>query len=200
MTRPPPAYPFTFEPLREEHLPRLRAWLERPHVAAWWGPAESLDELREAYLLPADAPHATRAHLALLDGEPAGFIQHYVVKGSGGGWWEDETDPGARGIDQFLADGERLGEGRGRAMIRAFLHRLFADPSVTVVQTDPRPDNLRARRCYARCGFVPVRELVTPDGPALLMRCTRDSLLQACRADPGADAQADATPCQGSPP
>jgi len=157
----------------------LREWLLRPHAAAWWGPVPSVAELREDYLLGADQPSATRAWIAHHGGQPVGFIQSYVVMGSGGGWWEDESDPGARGIDQFLADEAQLGQGIGRAMIRAFVGQLFADPHVTVVQTDPAPHNERAIRCYAAAGFRAVGEVDTPDGPALLMRCTRQSLLQA---------------------
>ena len=153
----------------------LREWLCRPHVAEWWGPAESLDELRENYVLHAALPNATLACIAHLGSGPIGFIQSYVVMDSGGGWWKDESDPGARGIDQFLADPDRLGQGLGSAMIRAFLDRLFADPAVTVVQTDPDPRNERAIRSYRRAGFLPAGNILTPDGPALLMRCTRDS-------------------------
>lgn len=160
---------FDFRPLAEADLPLLRAWLERPHVAAWWGPAESVKALREDFL----AGGTTLAFIAHRDGEPIGFMQCYVVMGSGDGWWPDETDPGARGIDQFLADAARLGQGLGRAMVRAFVDRLFEDPAVTVVQTDPSPDNPRAIRCYAAAGFEPVGEVATPDGPALLMRCLR---------------------------
>ena len=109
----------------------------------------------------------------MLDGEPVGFIQCYVVMGSGDGWWEAETDPGARGIDQFLADPDRLGRGLGRAMIGAFVERLFADPSVTVVQTDPDPANVRAIRCYEAAGFERVALVATPGGDALLMRRRR---------------------------
>jgi hypothetical protein len=43
----------------------------------------------------------------------------------GRGWWEDETDPGARGIDQFLAEAHQLNQGIGRRMIRAFVNNLF---------------------------------------------------------------------------
>jgi RimJ/RimL family protein N-acetyltransferase len=50
---------------------------------------------------------------------------------------------------------------------RAYL--LWADPAVTKVQTDPSPDNARAIRAYEKAGFKRVRELTTPDGPALLM-------------------------------
>ncbi|MDR7335565.1 GNAT family N-acetyltransferase [Roseateles asaccharophilus] len=160
---------FKFRPLAEPDLPLLHAWLQRPHVAERWGPAEPVEELREDFL----SGGTTRAFMALLDGEPVGFVQSYVVMGSGDGWWEDETDPGARGIDQFLAHAHQLGRGLGRAMVRAFVARLFSDQAVTVVQTDPSPDNPRAIRCYAAAGFKAVGEVVTPDGPALLMRCWR---------------------------
>jgi RimJ/RimL family protein N-acetyltransferase len=173
---------FRFHPLLEEHLPMLHKWLLRPHVAQWWGDAESVDELRCDYILVAGQPNATRAYIASLGAEPIGFIQSYVVMGSGGGWWEDESDPGARGIDQFLSEARQLGQGLGRRMIRAFLSGLFSDPAVSVIQTDPHPTNLRAVRCYAAAGFQAVGPVDTPDGRALLMRCTRQSLARAERA------------------
>jgi RimJ/RimL family protein N-acetyltransferase len=166
---------FHFHPLTEQHLPMLREWLLRPRVAQWWGEAESVEELRSDFLT-ASEPNATRAFIACLGSQPIGFMQCYVVMNSGGGWWEDETDPGARGIDQFLADPGQLGQGLGRRMIRAFVGRLFGDPAVSIVQTDPDPANLRAVRCYRAAGFQAVGPVTTPDGPALLMRCTRQSL------------------------
>jgi RimJ/RimL family protein N-acetyltransferase len=165
-----------FRPLSEADLPLLHAWLARPHVAEWWSPTPTLAELIEEYGPLTDSRGRTRPYLVLGDGEPIGFIQSYVAMGSGDGWWEDERDPGVRGIDQFLAHADQLGRGIGPAMIRAFVRELFADPAVTTVQTDPSPDNARAIRCYAKVGFRPVRELVTPDGPALLMVCRRDGL------------------------
>ena len=151
----------------------LREWLLRPHVAEWWGPAESIDELRESYIAGVEQRSTTRAYIVRVDERPIGFIQSYVVMGSGGGWWENETDPGARGTDQFLAEPGDLNRGIGSAMLRVFVDRLFEDPSATVVQTDPDPLNTRAIRCYARAGFVPAGVVETPDGRALLMKCYR---------------------------
>ncbi len=162
-----------FAAVREVDLPLLRKWLLRPHVAEWWGTADALDELRADYIAGVDEPNATRGYIVSLRARPIGFIQSYVVKGAGGGWWESETDQGARGIDQFLAEPADLGKGLGTAMIGAFVARLFDDPGVTVVQTDPDPANARAIRCYARAGFRPVGVVETPGGPALLMRCRR---------------------------
>lgn len=107
------------------------------------------------------------------DGAPIGYTQSYVAMGSGDGWWEDEQDPGVRGIDQFLAHSEQLGRGLGTEMVRAFVQHLFADPSVTRIQTDPSPENRRAIHCYEKAGFHPVGEVDTPDGRALLMVCDR---------------------------
>lgn len=177
VTTPSPR--FTFRPLQESDLPTLRGWLLRPHVAEWWGPAESIAELRQNYIDGAAERGATRAYIAYEGAAPIGFIQVYVVMGAGGGWWPEEADPGARGTDQFLADASRVGQGLGPAMLRAFLDQLFAEPAVTVVQTDPHPSNRRAIRAYARAGFDEVGRVATPDGPALLMRCTRQSLARA---------------------
>jgi len=151
----------------------LQEWLGRPHVAQWWQPTPTLKEVQEEFG-PLTVPGARdQAYIASADGRDIGYIQSYVVKDSGGGWWPDEQDPGARGIDQFLANADQLGRGLGTELIRAFLERLFADVSVSRVQTDPAPDNLRAIRCYEKSGFRRVREVDTPDGCALLMACDR---------------------------
>jgi RimJ/RimL family protein N-acetyltransferase len=82
-------------------------------------------------------------------------------------WWQPE--PTLAQLEQNLADGERLGQGLGSRMVGAFVERLFQDPAVSSVQTDPSPDNARAIRCYRRAGFVDQGVVDTPDGPALLM-------------------------------
>jgi RimJ/RimL family protein N-acetyltransferase len=169
-----PTAEITFRPLADDDLSLLHGWLGRPHVAEWWSPTPTLAELTEEYGPLTGGRASTKPYLVLVEGEPIGFIQSYVALGSGDGWWEDERDPGVRGIDQFLAHPDRLGRGLGTAMVRTFVRRLFADPTVTRVQTDPSPENARAIRCYGKAGFRPVREIITPDGPALLMVCERE--------------------------
>jgi len=60
-------------------------------------------------------------------------------------------------------------------MVRAFVQRLFADPAVTRIQTDPSPVNRRAIRCYEKAGFHRVKIVTTPDGPAVYMVRTRST-------------------------
>lgn len=166
---PPDPTDFSFRPLLPSDLPILHAWLQRPHVAQWWEHPRTVGDVESEYLPVTRGESTTHASIASLEGRPVGFIQSYVVLGSGDGWWEQETDPGARGIDQFLCNADQLGQGLGSAMVARFSDLLLADPAVTKVQTDPSPDNPRAIGCYRRAGFEAIGEVDTPDGPALLM-------------------------------
>jgi aminoglycoside 6'-N-acetyltransferase Ib len=161
----------TLRLMTEDDIPRLHAWLRRPHVAEWWAGEESLslEEARVEYSPRVMASDRETPYIAMLEGQPIGYAQSYVALGCGGGWWEDETDPGVRGIDQFLSEASLLGRGLGTSLVAALVELLFCDPAVTKVQTDPEPTNLRAIRCYEKAGFKAVRTIVTPDGAALYM-------------------------------
>jgi AacA4 family aminoglycoside N(6')-acetyltransferase len=171
----------TLRLMTEADLGMLHEWLNRPHIVAWWGGEEarpSLDEVRQHYLPSVLAGAGVTPYIAMIGTEAIGYAQSYVAMGSGDGWWEDETDPGVRGIDQSLANAADLNQGLGTALVRALVNRLFSDPAVTKVQTDPSPDNHRAIRCYEKAGFVQHGVIDTPDGPAMYMVQTRE----ACEA------------------
>lgn len=163
---------FTFRRLRASDLILLDEWIRRPHVAQWWL-GESLprdtDATARHYRPTLQHDSYVKPYIASLDDEPVGFIQSYVAIECGDGWWADETDPGVVGVDQFLADEGNLGRGLGARMVSAFVRCLFRSGEVTKVQTDPHPANARAIRCYEKVGFRRVRNIETPDGPALLM-------------------------------
>lgn len=163
-----------FRPLTSDDVATVVEWLSRPHVAEWWDWPLAREEFAMDYadVIAQRSPH--RAYIASADGRAIGFIQSYqAVASHADGWWLEEHDPGVYGIDQFLANADDLGRGIGTAMVKSFVARLFDDPQVTRVQTDPNPANARAVRCYEKAGFRAVRQLVTPDGPSLLMYAER---------------------------
>ena len=168
--------------MTEHDLPLLHDWLNRPHISEWWGGDEarpSLAQVQEHYLPRILAEESVTPYIALLGDEPIGYAQSYVALGTGDGWWEHETDPGVRGIDQLLANPGQLGHGLGTRLVRELLELLFADPAVTKIQTDPAPNNLPAIRCYEKAGFVREKVIATPDGPAVYMVQTRQSFQRA---------------------
>jgi aminoglycoside 6'-N-acetyltransferase-1b/aminoglycoside 6'-N-acetyltransferase-2 len=162
--------------MAERDLPMLHDWLNRPHIVEWWGGERpSQQEVRERYLPRVLAEEKVTPYIGMLGDRPFAYAQSYVALGAGGGWWEDETDPGVRGIDQSIADPDLLGKGLGTELVRTLVDRLFGDPLVSKVQTDPAPNNLRAIRCYEKAGFRRIGTIVTPDGPAVYMirnRCS----------------------------
>ncbi|EPS6995308.1 aminoglycoside N-acetyltransferase AAC(6')-IIc [Klebsiella pneumoniae] len=164
--------------MAENDLPMLHAWLNRPHIVEWWGGEDerpTLDEVLEHYSPEVLAKQAVVPYIAMLDDEPIGYAQSYIALGSGDGWWEDETDPGVRGIDQSLANPSQLNKGLGTKLVRSLVELLFSDPAVTKIQTDPSPSNHRAIRCYEKAGFVQEKNILTPDGPAVYMVQTRQA-------------------------
>ena len=168
----------TLRLMSEQDLPMLHEWLNRPHIVEWWGgEAErpTLNDVLEHYLPRVLAKDSVTPYIAMLGEEPIGYAQSYVALGSGDGWWEEETDPGVRGIDQSLANPTQLNKGFGTKLVRALVDRLFSDPSVTKIQTDPAPSNLRAIRCYEKAGFVQEKLVTTPDGPAVYMVQSRQA-------------------------
>ncbi|MEA5467044.1 AacA4 family aminoglycoside N(6')-acetyltransferase [Leptothoe sp. PORK10 BA2] len=174
--------PITLRLMTEHDLPMLHEWLNRPHIVEWWGGEEerpTLPEVIEHYMPRILKAEAVTPYIAMLGKEPVGYAQSYVARGSGDGWWEDETDPGVRGIDQSLANPAQLNKGLGTKLVRALVELLFSDPLVTKIQTDPDPNNLRAIRCYEKAGFVQQRIITTPDGPAVYMVQTRDAFDRA---------------------
>ena len=82
----------------------LREWLQRPHVAEWWGPLPSVARMYEDFVPMTVSGARDQAFIASADGHDIGYIQSYTVKDSGDGWCTVEHDAGARGVDQFLAN------------------------------------------------------------------------------------------------
>lgn len=160
--------PVSLRLMTKDDLPMLHGWLSHPHVVQWWGDAEDISTLDSLLTDEKVTPY-----IAMLGTRAIGFAQSYIALGSGDGWWENETDPGMRGIDQFLAYPTDLNRGFGTQLVRALVRQLFSDLAVTKIQTDPAPTNLRAIRCYEKAGFVQGDVITTPDGLALYMIQTR---------------------------
>lgn len=162
--------PVTLRPMTEQDFVLLHAWLNRPHIVRWWGGATpTLAQVQADYHPGVLGEQRVTPYIGMLGDTPFAYAQSYVALGAGDCWWQDETDPGVRGIDQSIADPELLGKGLGTRLARALVDKLVADALVSKVQTDPAPDNLRAIRSYEKAGFRRIKVIETPDGPALYM-------------------------------
>ena len=100
-------------------------------------------------------------------GRPFAYVQDYAAAA----WPQPHfahLPAGARAIDAFIGEPDMLGRGHGAAFLRRLAERLVAE-GAPIVAIDPDVENLRARRAYARAGFVEQGVVETGEGPAMLM-------------------------------
>jgi aminoglycoside 6'-N-acetyltransferase len=162
--------PYSFRPVAVADLPRLRRWLRTPEVARWWGdPSLEFEGLRGDL----HEPQMTM-RIVSFRGRAFAYAQDYEVHA----WPQAHLAPlsaGARAIDSFIGLPSMLGRGHGPAYLRLLAERLCADGAPLVV-IDPDASNLRARRAYAKAGFVGETPIPTPNGPAVVMVYVRNSI------------------------
>lgn len=166
----------TFRPLRRDDLPTLAGWLALPHVHEWWLEDADLASVEARYGPGIDGDDPTEYFVVEVDGEALGFVQHYLVRENPE--WEHTLRPtgaplDAAGMDYFIADPARIGQGLGTAVLTAFVAEVWRRyPEVDYLVVDVDPANTRSWRVLERLGFSLVWEgdLVTDDpidaGPA----------------------------------
>ncbi len=156
-----------FKKLQNSHLNLLHQWLNQPRIAQVWDGPVSIDQVLGHYFSRKDKN--VQRFIPYIGNVPIGFVQSYWATKCGDGWWENEHDDGAVGIDFFMGASEYLGKGLGTEMIKEFVRMLAANPAVTKIISDPTPDNVRSIRCLENVGFQRITEIQTPDGRAILM-------------------------------
>lgn len=157
---------YHFQKLRQGDLRLIRYWLMEPHVADWWTPAEEDISIMEKEMR--DPRANVMRYVVSQGGRDFAYIQVYNPVGDE--FWVDNPQvAGTYGIDQFIGDPQMIGFGHGTNFIKAFVAQLRQQPEVKRVIVDPAPDNVPAIRCYSQVGFKKEKEIVTPDGPSLLM-------------------------------
>jgi aminoglycoside 6'-N-acetyltransferase len=161
--KPSGAHRYAFRPVVAVDLPMLGAWLDQPHVAAWWDDVDDkLAEIRDAMTDPATQPFVVE-----IDDRPIGYIQHYDPHREEGHPYRDQPN-GTLGIDQFIGEPELVGIGHGSRLVAAFVEGLFREGAPRVI-VDPDPANGRAICAYEKAGFTRFDSRTTIYGDAVMM-------------------------------
>ena len=161
--------------MTRDDYPLLLRWHREPHVERWWTKRTTLEEIEEHYGPTIDGTEPTRHYVALLDGEPLGMIQTYLLA--------DYPDyaaligegEGAAGVDLFIGEKSLTGRGLGTEMLEQFVEEIvFARPGTTAVTADPDVRNEASMKAFEKAGFRSVREFVDPSDGQLHALVRRD--------------------------
>jgi len=161
-----------FHPMTLDDLPLMRRWLDMPHVKEWWGePEAELDYIRDMI----EGRDTTRPFIFSVDGKPVGYIQYWFVGDhQNATWiadhpWLAELPADSVGVDLSIGEQDRLAQGIGSGVLRAFVEHLSELGHRTII-IDPDPANKRAVRAYEKAGFRAIEQLLGRTGDALIMQ------------------------------
>ena len=168
-----------FRRLVDDDLPLLHRWLNDPGVVRWWeGDDVSMDAVVRDYGSTSTDP--TEHWIASSDGENIGWIQCYAIadypdEDEVQQWRRLGVDETCAGIDYLIADPVRRGQGRGTAMIRAFVRDIVfgRHPGWTQVGASPVVANIASWRALEKAGFRAAGEFDDPHGRCRLMLADR---------------------------
>ena len=169
--------PITFRLMTREDLPLVHEWHQQPHVVRWWTVRKTFEETENHYLPTIEGTEPTQHYIALLDGEPLGMVQTYLVSDYPDYAALIEEGEGTAGLDLFIGDEALTGRGLGTEMIQRFIDEIvFARPETIACMADPAVRNTASLRAFEKAGFRKVRELVDPQDGELhaLVRRERD--------------------------
>lgn len=160
---------FRFKEFSEEHIVLFRHWLNQDHIKLYWQETDSDEELKRKYLTEFKA-RSVYPFVIEYQNQMIGYIQYYNAYKIGDGWWENE-EQGTFGIDLMIGDLNFVGKGLGTQIIKEFVNYVNTlEPSMSSVIIDPEPKNKRAIKTFEKAGFQVEKEIVTPNGDAVLMR------------------------------
>ncbi len=97
---------------------------------------------------------------------PIGYLQYYALNDLSQAerqqYHLDKID-GVYAIDLFIGETQYWNRGIGTKVLSTVIDYLFKQQQATKIVIDPHIGNIRAIRCYEKCGFVKVKLLPAHD-------------------------------------
>jgi 8-oxo-dGTP pyrophosphatase MutT (NUDIX family)/RimJ/RimL family protein N-acetyltransferase len=165
-----------FRPLAAADLSALIGWQQAPHAARWLPERLDLAAAERKYGPRIAGESPTRVHVAVVDGEDVGFLQHYRV-----GDYPDYATatglPAAVGIDYVIGVPALTGRGLGPQLIWSYLRdvALPAHPTARQALASPDVANIRSIRALEKAGFAPSDQIAVPGEPGPERLCVLDA-------------------------
>ncbi|WP_066187399.1 MULTISPECIES: GNAT family N-acetyltransferase [Gracilibacillus] len=142
--------------LQDESL--LTKWLSDPDVLAYYeGRDQSFDHRKTRKIFYLNGSPTVRCIIEYRQ-QAIGYIQFYLLDTS------TKTSYGLSekriyGMDQFIGETSYWNQGIGAQFVELMVVYLVEQLGAQRVVVDPHKSNIRAIRCYEKCGFVKTKTL-----------------------------------------
>ncbi len=145
--------------LEEKDNYLLVKWLSDPVVLEFYEGRDNpfdLDKVHKAFYTPDDEEMRC---IIEFDGQEIGYIQIYPLDQETKAEYGYDQDETIYGMDQFIGEVAYWNKGVGTQLVTSMVAYLIKEKQASRVVMDPQTRNVRALRCYEKCGFKKVKLL-----------------------------------------
>ncbi|WP_246938503.1 GNAT family N-acetyltransferase [Bacillus pinisoli] len=146
--------PLTIRPLAEEDAEWLTKWLSDDQVLEFYEGRDrpfSLEQVKETFY---EREEEVFRNIVFYEDQPIGYIQYYPIDSEERLEFSYRDDETIYGMDQFIGEVSYWNRGIGTELINTMVHFLSNTVGASKIIMDPQTWNVRAIRCYEKCGFV----------------------------------------------
>jgi len=168
-----------FRELTSDDFPLLFNWLGRSHVKNWYAPEPtSFAEVMARYGPRTEPASAVKAFIIEADRADVGYIQTYSIDQFPEYEHTLGCEQGVAGVDLFIGDDWRRGQGLGSEAIRRFVDEIaFGQYGALACVAGAPEGNVAAIRAFEKAGFRRWKPVSNERGePECVMRTDRDTV------------------------
>jgi aminoglycoside 6'-N-acetyltransferase len=141
---------------RLEDYTLMARWLTDPAVLAYYEGRDNpfpLERVQRKYTPRVHGQHPTMPCFMLDATTPVGYLQYYPLAADQRLAFDIPDGARSFGMDLFIGETNRWSRGLGTSFVCLATRYLVGTCAATHITLDPRADNLRAMKCYQKCGF-----------------------------------------------
>lgn len=145
--------------MNEKDYPLMVKWLNDDLVLEYYGPRLTLGEVIAKYGPRINNEHYVMPCIVEYKDKPIGYIQYYETPKEQLKIYGFPLEESIYGIDQFIGEPGLWSKGIGTQIISDMLNNLNSRLGVNKVVLDVKSCNIKAIKCYEKCGFRIVKGL-----------------------------------------
>lgn len=146
-------------PLEEKDQMLLVKWLSDPLVLRFYEGRDNsftLEKVEKEFYTEKEG--LTRGIIEF-DKSEIGYVQYYPLTPEEQKSYGYKEDVITFGTDQLIGEVDYWNRGIGKVLVKAIVEYLVKEKNAEKIIMDPKEWNVRAIRCYEKCGFQKIKKL-----------------------------------------
>lgn len=149
----------TVRRLEQKDQELLVKWLSDPVVLEFYKGRDNVFDLEKVQKVYYDGDDTIVRGIIEFDGTEIGYVQYYPLDSVAKESFGYDENSIVYGTDQLIGEIDYWNKGIGKVLVKAVVEHVVKTEHADTVVMDPQEWNVRAIRCYEKCGFEKVKLL-----------------------------------------